>query len=191
MSLTYKLKLLIHSAIGQKESADELITAVESGGTTYTGTANQIIVTGTVLSTPQNLNTTANVSFNSATIQNLASANSFEMDYGAYYQYAITDGTTGTASTLSSIETPVILINAGASLVSVTNINAPGVSSIGGINNVRVTIVNTGSSGVSFINNSGGTATQRIITGTGANRTMAAGASADFWYDGSRWRWIG
>lgn len=63
----------------------------------------------------------------------------------------------------------------------------------GGVTGKHLTIVNANGVGISIVNNSGGTAVNRILTGTGANIVLASGASIDLRYDdaASRWRVVG
>ena len=62
----------------------------------------------------------------------------------------------------------------------------------GGADGRVITIVNAGANAATIQNDSGGTATNRIITGTGGNLSVPAGATVDMVYDSgaSRWRVI-
>jgi hypothetical protein len=86
-----------------------------------------------------------------------------------------------------AVGTKVIRRLTSASLVSVSNIQAD----FSGAEFLILTNV-TGAT-ITIVNNSSGTAAERIITGTGSNITLANDASIIVIYDGttSRWRIIG
>lgn len=91
------------------------------------------------------------------------------------------DNTSGTAASLSLPTTSVIRLT-NASLVSVNNIVLSTFSQ-------WLVIENRTGVSVSFVNDSGGTATNRLLTGTGADLTVANNAAIFLIYDLSTQRW--
>ncbi len=93
--------------------------------------------------------------------------------------------TTGSSATIASLPSPIIRLT-NASLVSLSALATP-------LQGKVITLVND--TGVTFtvLNNSGGSATERIMTGTGSNVTMVQDSAIILKYDSvvSRWRIIG
>lgn len=87
--------------------------------------------------------------------------------------------TAGTLSDVSTTDTSFLRFT----LATVIN------SLAGGVTGKHLTIVNANSVGISIVNDSGGTEANRILTGTGANITLAVGASIDLVYDDGAFRW--
>lgn len=90
--------------------------------------------------------------------------------------------TTGSSAQLNAVTGHVRLTN--ASLDSLAMIPAP---SAGGIS---FTLYNDTGDSVTVLNNSGGTAANRIITGSGSDIALADGASLLLVYDGTEQRWL-
>ena len=95
-------------------------------------------------------------------------------------QSEVDSTTTGSGQSLTLTRSYIILTNAG--LVSVNNISTH-------LNGRIVIIKNDTSATITIINNSGGTASHRIITGTGSDLTMLAGSAVILAYDGNANRW--
>jgi parallel beta-helix repeat protein len=79
-------------------------------------------------------------------------------------------------------------------LFRITSASALTITSIaGGVDGRVITLANAGSNAVTINNDAGGTAANRIITGTGANLSVPAGSTVQLAYDSadSRWRVIG
>ncbi len=91
------------------------------------------------------------------------------------------DSTSGTGVALATVSNSIVRLT-NASLVSFNNIPA-------GFSGQKVIIVNRTSVDVSIVNNSGGTAANRIITGTGADIDLANDAALTFEYDATTARW--
>jgi hypothetical protein len=101
------------------------------------------------------------------------------------YAAVVDSSTTGSGQSISPTDIHVKLTH--ASLTSINNIGSPTSGKIHVLTNGK-------SSGVlSIVNNSGGTAANRIITGTGADLSLANGASVILIYDNNstRWRVVG
>lgn len=94
--------------------------------------------------------------------------------------------TTGAGQSISPTKSIIRLTN--ASLTSINNIAAP----TGTFQYMLVVLNGTGGA-LTITNNSGGTAANRIITGTGADLSLTDGASIWLFYDttSTRWRVIG
>lgn len=89
---------------------------------------------------------------------------------------------TGSNATLGTPTTALTrLVN--ASLVSITNITAP-------TRGVFFALFNDTGNNVTIINDAGGTAAARILTGTSANIVLTAGASLLLFYDLTEARWL-
>ncbi len=96
---------------------------------------------------------------------------------------AVTNSTaTGTNATLSTPATGLLRVT-NASLVSVTNITAP-------TRGMFFALYNDTGVNITINNDTGGTASARIITGTGANIVLTAGASLLLFYDLIEQRWL-
>lgn len=95
------------------------------------------------------------------------------------------DNATGTGVSLSAVSTSIVRLT-NASLVSFNNIPA-------GFSGQKFILVNRTTVDVSIINNAGGTAANRIITGTAADITFKIDSALTFEYDAttSRWQIVG
>lgn len=95
------------------------------------------------------------------------------------------DNTSGTAVALASVSSSIVRLT-NASLVSFNNVPA-------GFSGQKFILVNRTTVVVSIINNSGGTAADRIITGTAADVDLQIDAALTFEYDAttSRWQIVG
>lgn len=95
------------------------------------------------------------------------------------------DNTSGTGVALSAVSNSIVRLT-NASLVSFNNIPA-------GFSGQKFILVNRTTVDVSIINNTGGTAADRILTGTGADIDLAIDAALTFEYDAttSRWQIVG
>lgn len=95
------------------------------------------------------------------------------------------DNATGTGVALSAISSSIVRLT-NASLVSFNNVPA-------GFSGQKFILVNRTTVDVSIVNNSGGTAADRILTGTGSDIDLAVDAALTFEYDSttSRWQIVG
>ncbi len=93
--------------------------------------------------------------------------------------------TTGTQNDVDFGTGALFRLN-GASAQTITSI-------VGGVDGRMITLINAGANAATLQNNSGGTATNRIITGTGGNLSIPSGSSVSLIYDSSaqRWRVVG
>lgn len=89
--------------------------------------------------------------------------------------------TTGSSASLTTPPTPIIRVT-NVSLVSIGNIPA-------GTSGQELVIINRVGTAVTIINDSGGTANNRIITGSGSNMTLANNAAINLKYDITTLRW--
>lgn len=95
------------------------------------------------------------------------------------------DAATGTGAALSAVSVSIIRLT-NASLVSINNIPA-------GFSGQKFILVNRTTNDVQIINNAGGTAANRILTGTGVDITFSEDGALSFEYDAttSRWQIVG
>jgi hypothetical protein len=91
------------------------------------------------------------------------------------------DTTSGTGVALATVSNSIVRLT-NASLVSFNNIPA-------GFSGQKVIVVNRTTVDVSIINDAGGTAANRILTGTGADIDLAIDAALTFEYDATTARW--
>lgn len=93
------------------------------------------------------------------------------------------NATSGTLSDVSTTGTSFLRFTAATALNSLA----------GGVTGKYLIITNANSVDLSIVNDSGGTAANRILTGTGGNITLSPGASLKLIYDDSaaRWRVVG
>lgn len=75
--------------------------------------------------------------------------------------------------------------------VRVTNVSLVSIEMISNIsNNQFFVLINKTGAAITILNNTGATASQRILTGTGADLTLANDASLWFFYDTTSTRWV-
>lgn len=141
-------------------------------------------------------NATADVVDASASQRGLVNITAQTLAGKKYFQDGIKIGTsleipesvdsTTTGSGASLATTAVLVKVTSGSLVSINNISSPS-------NGKSFILINGTGVSVDIINNSGGTAANRIRTGTGANLSMANGSSLIFSYDSnsSLWQIVG
>lgn len=93
------------------------------------------------------------------------------------------NASSGTLSDVSTANTSYIRFTAASAINSFAN----------PIDGKELTIINATGGALSIVNDSGGTAANRILTGTGGNVSLLADASWSFKYDAtsSRWRAVG
>jgi hypothetical protein len=91
------------------------------------------------------------------------------------------DTTSGTGVALAAVSNSIVRLT-NAALVSFNNIPA-------GFSGQKVIVVNRTTVDVSIINDAGGTAANRILTGTGADITLSIDAALTFEYDATTTRW--
>lgn len=96
------------------------------------------------------------------------------------------NSTSGSAATVSGLNSGLVLLT-NSLLVSVTGLAAPALGS------QVVLLSNVTGNSITILNESGGTAANRILTGTGASVVLANNASLLLVYDdsNSRWRVVG
>jgi hypothetical protein len=151
---------------------------------TTTATAVSISRTGVTTTVNGALTVTEAGTFNGG----LTVASNFTVTNGGNvaFQRSTTDySSTGTQDDIN-FGTGVLFRITSATALTITSVS-------GGVDGRIITLANASSNAVTLQNDSGGTAANRIITGTGSNLSVPAGSTVQLAYDSSssRWRVIG
>jgi hypothetical protein len=188
-------KVIRRDASGVVTSGNSLPNSSQIVTLDSSGTLTNKTLTSPVLNTPT-ADTITGIVGGALTIQSASNQNLILQGQGTGYVRAVTrlsidgkldtpseaDTTSGSGVTLATPSKTVVRLT-NASLVSVNMIPA-------GVDGQQLTLVNTTSVGITFNDETGATAANRIRTGTGAPVTIQNNASIELVYNGTTSRWM-
>jgi hypothetical protein len=170
---------------------DTNTTAIATKQATITGAATTITSSNLTASKVLQANSSGkvavisgiSVSGNDITSTGIVTSSALVAENTFLEGYAQNNTPTGSGASVSAANPIVVLVN--GSLVSINNI----VPSNGASSVSTVTLMNETGNSITLTNNSGGTATSRIVTGTGADMILPAGSAVMLKYNSVATRW--